>query len=94
MSEGEIKEIIKEFVPEGTEFTIEKSESNTWETTIVVKFSDKEAASEFVRNVGTHSGKSGDFIKRVDFTSEHLENLSSALCHPFVLLSVTFIILF
>ena len=53
--EEESKEAIKEFVPEGAEFIIERLESEYGEATVIVKFSDKEKAKEFVESVNALS---------------------------------------
>ena len=55
-------------------------------TIVIVKFTDKEAAKEFVRNVDTYDRKDENMIKRIGFTSESLKSLSSTLCYLLSLL--------
>ena len=77
LSGDEIREIIKTFVPEGTEFTVEKVESDSEETTAIVKFIDREAARNFVEAVSTSSGVKK--VIKVRFISEDISSFSFAL---------------
>ena len=85
LNEEEIEVVIKKFVPEGIYFTVERFESNSGKTTVIVKFADKEAASEFVRNAGAYDRKGEDSIKSVCFNFENFIGFSPALCLPFTL---------
>ena len=79
LSEEEAKEIIENFVQEGEEFVIEKFEvdKNTGEVIIVIKFTDEEKASEFVRNVNENR-RPNDPIKVVREAIEY-KSFSSTL---------------
>ena len=58
------------------------------EITVIVKFTDKETAKEFARNVDTYDRKDESMTKRVGFIFEPLMSLSSALCYILILLLV------
>ena len=78
LSEEEIKEIIKKYVPEGEEFTIAKFvEDESGEMRVVIKFADKEKASEFIRSVDEHK-RPEDGISHVRAVTEY----EISLIHP------------
>ena len=83
LSREQVEEIIEKYT-NGAEFTIETSESDekTGETIVIIKFTDKEKASEFVRNVN-ENGKQDSLIKRVGMVPNH-ENSFSHIFSPFV----------
>ena len=88
LGEEEVREIIKEIVTEGTEFEIVKFESEPDETTVIIKFSDKETAEEFIKDVSASSGKSGDLISVVGFVPYRFIGFSSTLCNSLTLLGL------
>ena len=92
LSEEDIRNIIKEFVSGETDFEVEQFENDSGETTVIVKFSDKETAEKFVENVSTYDREGDGTIKRVGFTSDYYPGFSPALCHPLTLLSLVFVL--
>ena len=77
-TEEEIMEIIKEFIPEGTEFTIEKVENESGETKVIVKFTDKKTAENFVEGIRNSSDAKRTVIK-VGFSYDDIGSFSSSL---------------
>ena len=66
LSDEEAKEIIKNYVPEGEEFTIEKIYTYApGGIKVIIKFTDQEKANEFIRNVNEHKRADDNFIKAV-----------------------------
>ena len=55
LTEEEIRDIIKEFVPEGAEFEIARIEDDSEGTRAIVRFDDKEEAKSFIEKVTTSS---------------------------------------
>ena len=87
MKEGEIKEIVQRFTQE--EFIIENFETDekSGETRVIIKFIDKEKASEFVENANKNKN-SNDGIKSIKFSFEKGKSFSR------VFLPIAFFILF
>ena len=82
MSKKEIENAIKEYVDDDIEFVIERFEvdKDTGETTVVIKFIDREKASEFVRIV-QEAREARSLIKRMNFVSNDYSSFSTALWH-------------
>ena len=78
LSEEEIRDIIKEFVPEGADFTIEKTENESGEILAIVKFTDAEVAKNFVENV-VASSDAKKSIKNIGFGYDHANSFSPSL---------------
>ena len=79
LSEKEIKDIIQEFVPDGTNFTIAKIESESGETTAIIKFTDKETAKSFVETIRASSDDKKSIVKRVEFSYDIIGSFSLPL---------------
>ena len=81
MKEEEIKEIIRSYTQE--EFTIEKFsvDEETGETTVIVKFVDREKAASFVEKVSKSSDR--NIVKNIRFASESVKSFSATFI-PFL----------
>ena len=88
LGEEEIKDIIKEFVPEGTKVTINKVESGSGETTVVLKFADKEAAKNFLETISASSDAKKSSIKTFGFAHGGCSSFSPSLSIGILVYSV------
>ena len=70
LNEEEAKKIIKSYVPEGEEFTIEKFDTDgSGEIKVIIKFTDQKEAENFITTVSA-SSNAKTVIKKVGFIKE------------------------
>ena len=79
LSEEKIREIVKDFVPEGVEFTVVNIENESGETKAIIKFVDKEKAKSFVETVIKSSDVKRGIINRIEFSTGDIGSFSSTL---------------
>lgn len=81
MKESEIKNILKSFTDE--EYLIEeiKTDKDTGETKVIVKFDDKEKAEDFVRTINSSGRTTESFIRRVSFYFNAHSDISSSILY-------------
>ena len=83
LSKDEVKEIIKGYVSDGEEFTIKNIESDSNGTKVIIKFVDREKATNFFEQVGT-SSETKSIIRKIGFAYNFVS--FSIITRPFSLL--------
>ena len=71
LSKEKVKEIVEKYVQRGEEFAIETIESGSDGTRVVIKFTDQEKASEFIRSVNESRRPEDNIIKVIRPSSEY-----------------------